>query len=196
MSCPSLPLDPSSPWDPNYPIAKNQTPSAITRDEVLTMLRQGQKPGKDFLLIDLRQTDHTGGTIRGSINLPAQSLYPTLPTLYTLFASADIKCIIWYCGSSQHRGLRAAAWMDDYIKEQGNENIKSVMLIGGVKGWANAGAEYTTLMDEYEEGAWQIPSSVMASLRDKKERRGGDIKSRAFVFNNCGCVLCGECVRN
>ncbi|KAH8706897.1 hypothetical protein GQ44DRAFT_629466, partial [Phaeosphaeriaceae sp. PMI808] len=107
-----------------------QTPSAISRDEVLTMLRQGQKPGKDFLLIDLRQADHTGGTIRGSINLPAQSLYPTLPTLYMLLAGADIKCIIWYCGSSQHRGLRAAAWMDDYIKEQGNEIIKSVMLTG------------------------------------------------------------------
>lgn len=59
MSCPSLPLDPDSPWDPNYPIAKNQTPSAISRDEVLTMLRQGQKPGKDFLLIDLRQADYT-----------------------------------------------------------------------------------------------------------------------------------------
>jgi|TARA_R110002003_G_scaffold1193_7_gene22774 arsenical-resistance protein 2 len=44
--------------------------------------------------------------------------------------------------------------MDDYIKEQGNETIKSVMLTGGVKGWANAGAEYTTLMDEYQEGAW------------------------------------------
>lgn len=45
--------------------------------------------------------------------------------------------------------------MDDYIKEQGNENIKSVMLTGGVKGWANAGAEYTTLMDGYQERAWR-----------------------------------------
>lgn len=58
MSCPSLPLDPDSPWDPNYPIAKNKTPSAITREEVLRMLQQGQKPGKDFILVDLRQVDH------------------------------------------------------------------------------------------------------------------------------------------
>ncbi|PVH68961.1 Rhodanese-like protein [Cadophora sp. DSE1049] len=153
--------DPNSPWDPTYPIAKNQTPSAITRDEVLEMLRQGQKPGKDFILVDLRQADHTGGTIRGSINLPAQSLYPTLPTLYTLFSRANIKCVIWYCGSSQHRGLRAAAWMDDYIKEQGNQDMKSFMLKGGVKGWAGAGAEYTSLMDEYREHTWrQAPELV------------------------------------
>lgn len=59
MSCPSLPHDPDSPWDPNYPIANNHTPSAISRDEVLFMLRQGQTPGKDFLLVDLRQADHT-----------------------------------------------------------------------------------------------------------------------------------------
>jgi arsenical-resistance protein 2 len=59
MSGQSLPTDPDSPWDPKYPIAKNHTPSAISRDEILTMLQEGQKPGKDFILVDLRQTDHT-----------------------------------------------------------------------------------------------------------------------------------------
>lgn len=59
MSCPSLAVEPDSPWDVNYPIAKNRTPSTISRDEVLTMLQQGQKPGKDFILVDLRQVDHT-----------------------------------------------------------------------------------------------------------------------------------------
>ncbi|XPS81878.1 hypothetical protein M3J09_013803 [Ascochyta lentis] len=39
MSCPSLPVDPDSPWDVNYPIAKNRTPSAISRDEIVTMLQ-------------------------------------------------------------------------------------------------------------------------------------------------------------
>jgi arsenical-resistance protein 2 len=44
--------------------------------------------------------------------------------------------------------------MDDFIKEQGNSNIKSFMLFGGIKGWANAGAEYTELMDEYQKEVW------------------------------------------
>jgi arsenical-resistance protein 2 len=44
--------------------------------------------------------------------------------------------------------------MDDYIKEQGHTNMKSFMLIGGIKGWASAGSEYTKLMDEYQENAW------------------------------------------
>jgi arsenical-resistance protein 2 len=70
---------------------------------------------KDFILIDLRRTDHEvlsttldrthaiisntiqGGTIRGSINLPAQGLYPTIPTLYALFKAAGLRKLIWYC---------------------------------------------------------------------------------------------------
>lgn len=150
--------DADSPWDPKYPIAKNRTPSAISRDVVLEMLKRGKKPGKDFVMVDLRQVDYTGGTIRGSINLPAQSLYPTLPALYTLFSKADVKSVIWYCGSSRHRGLRAAAWMDDYIKEQGDQDMQSFMLEGGVKGWATAGAEYTALMDGYREHVWKQAS--------------------------------------
>jgi arsenical-resistance protein 2 len=44
--------------------------------------------------------------------------------------------------------------MDDFIKEQGHPSMKSFMLIGGIKGWAKAGAEYTELMDEYQKGVW------------------------------------------
>lgn len=41
-----------------------------------------------------------GGTIHGSVNLPAQTLYPTIPTLYALFSAAKIEKVIWYCGKS------------------------------------------------------------------------------------------------
>lgn len=40
-----------------------------------------------------------GGTIKGSINLPAQSLHPSIPTLYTLFTGAGVKKVIFYCGT-------------------------------------------------------------------------------------------------
>ena len=82
---------------------------------------------RDFVLVDLRRVDHEvrrnpppcvlpplalagrccchfavdiyqqGGTIRGSINLPAQSLYPTLPTLYSVLKAASVRKVIWYC---------------------------------------------------------------------------------------------------
>lgn len=50
-----------------------------------------------------------GGTIRGSINLPAQSLFPTMPTLYVLFKAAGVKKVIWYCGEFGLSG--SARWL-------------------------------------------------------------------------------------
>jgi hypothetical protein len=40
-----------------------------------------------------------GGMIRSSINLPAQSLYHTIPALYKVFSAARLKKVVWYCGS-------------------------------------------------------------------------------------------------
>lgn len=44
-------------------------------------------------------TPHSqGGTIAGSINLPAQSLHSSIPTLFRLFKAAGVPKVIWYCG--------------------------------------------------------------------------------------------------
>jgi arsenical-resistance protein 2 len=57
-------------------------------------------------------------------------------------------------GSSRGRGPRAAGWFADYIETQPNSQIRSLVLEGGVKGWAAAGTEYTQLMDGYEASVW------------------------------------------
>lgn len=49
----------------------------------------------------LKLSCQQGGTIRGSINLPAQSLYNSLPTLLSLCEAAKIDTVIWYCGKQQ-----------------------------------------------------------------------------------------------
>ncbi|OCK93535.1 uncharacterized protein K441DRAFT_661445 [Cenococcum geophilum 1.58] len=149
------PIRPEPPWYAAYPAARNKDPATISRLDLLALIKQGKKPGKDFILVDLRRTDHEGGTIRGSVNLPAQSLFPTIPTLYTLFKTANVSTVIWYCGSSRGRGNRAAAWFDDHIKDQGDLNMKSFVLVEGIKGWAGAGTDYVELMDEYNEEAWR-----------------------------------------
>ncbi|GKZ57946.1 hypothetical protein AnigIFM49718_003749 [Aspergillus niger] len=95
-----------------------------------------------------------GGTIRGSINLPAQTLYPTIPSIYSLLSQSPVKEVVWYCGSSKGRGVRAASWFADYIELQGETRLRSLVLEGGIKGWATAGKEYTDLMDEYDASAW------------------------------------------
>ena len=48
----------ASAWYSAYPQPRNESPKAVTRKEMLDWLKNGQKPGVDFLLIDLRRTDH------------------------------------------------------------------------------------------------------------------------------------------
>ncbi|EMD64594.1 hypothetical protein GGP41_003120 [Bipolaris sorokiniana] len=124
-----------APWHAAYPAPRNSQPEAIRREDVLEIMKLGQnKAGKDYVLVDLRRNDHEGGTIHGSINLPAQNLYPTIPTLYAIFKAAGLSKIIWYCSSSKGRGTRAASWFADYIEDQKDEQMQSLVLVEGIKG--------------------------------------------------------------
>ncbi|KAK3307857.1 Rhodanese-like domain-containing protein [Chaetomium strumarium] len=142
-----------APWYAAYPAPKSEV-ATISREEVLEMLKTTPLEKRDFILVDLRRNDFEGGTIRGSINLPAQSLYPTLPTLYALFKAAGLQKVIFYCGSSTGRGSRATAWLADHLASVGDTTMKSLALAGGIKGWAAAGQEYVEWMDEYDPAVW------------------------------------------
>ena len=144
----------SAAWHEKYPAPRHQTPEAVTPQELLSRIRNGQQAGIDFLLVDLRRNDHEGGTIKGSVNLPAQSLYPSLKSLLSMVARAKIPEVIWYCGSSRGRGSRAAGWFADLIEDEKLEGVRSVSLEGGIKAWAASGEDYTEMMSEYDEMVW------------------------------------------
>ncbi|KAE8351244.1 Rhodanese-like domain-containing protein [Aspergillus coremiiformis] len=148
-----------TPWHAVYPAPK-AIAATLSRQELLQWFRQGKRPGKDFVLVDLRRIDFEGGTIRGSLNLPAQSLYPTIPTIYTLLRASKVAHVVWYCGSSRGRGVRAAGWFADYLDEQGETFLTSLVLEGGIKGWATAGPEYTEWMNEYDAAVWLKSTSA------------------------------------
>ncbi|KAK3984618.1 arsenical-resistance protein 2 [Cladorrhinum sp. PSN332] len=151
---PQPPAPQPQPWHAAYP-APNSTGGEISRQEVLTLLRTVPPAQRDFVLVDLRRNDFEGGTIRGSINLPAQSLFPTLAALYDLWRKAGVKKVIFYCGSSRGRGSRATGWLADHIAKEGDDaKMESLALVGGIKGWAGAGGEYVEWMDEYDEKVW------------------------------------------
>lgn len=178
------------PWQAAYPVPKT-TASSISKQDVLQFLEAGAIPGKDILLVDLRRSDHEvknscgtlsrllltvqGGTIRGSINLPAQSLHPSIATVYQLVKAAGVPRVIWYCGettqvltmasrylpahfvspgSSRGRGPRAAAWFADHLMYLQEPDVQSLTLEGGIKGWVEGGPEFIHWMDEYDESQW------------------------------------------
>lgn len=50
--------DSAKPWYSAYPSPRNATPEHITRVDLLERMQRGQRPGVDFLLVDLRKNDH------------------------------------------------------------------------------------------------------------------------------------------
>jgi arsenical-resistance protein 2 len=65
-----------------------------------------------------------------------------------------LKLIYDYIASSKGRGTRAAGWFSDYIADQGDEAMRSLVLVEGLKGWATAGPDYVQWMDEYDVNVW------------------------------------------
>lgn len=57
-------------------------------------------------------------------------------------------------GSSGGRGTRTAGWFNDYIQDQGDKEMQSAILAGGIKGWATAGDEFVKFMDGYVPEHW------------------------------------------
>jgi arsenical-resistance protein 2 len=90
-----------TPWWSEFPEPRSIA-SKIGPEDVLRLLQdqecaEGDEP-RDFLLVDARRTDFTGGAVRGAINLPAHSFYPSRKILYELCTQAGIKKVIFYCG--------------------------------------------------------------------------------------------------
>ncbi|KAH7391359.1 Rhodanese-like domain-containing protein [Cadophora sp. MPI-SDFR-AT-0126] len=112
---------------------------------------------RSFLLVDVRRNDWEGGTIKTSLNLPAQSFYQSRKTLLDLCDRASIKKVIFYCGSSSGRGPRCANWMQDYIEDVSKfgrkSNLKVLILKGGIKGWVKDFEG--SMMDGFEEKYWE-----------------------------------------
>ena len=81
-------------WTDAFP-APCATAASISREEALSDLSS-----PDLLIVDVRRTDYEGGTIRGSINLPAHSFYMNRGVLYQLCKRAGVKSVAFYCGKS------------------------------------------------------------------------------------------------
>jgi arsenical-resistance protein 2 len=83
---------PKSNWHDAFPAPRITAP-VIARDAVLPDLSSGT-----LLLVDVRRTDYEGGTIKGSINLPAQSFYMNRGVLLDLCKRAGVNQVAFYCG--------------------------------------------------------------------------------------------------
>jgi arsenical-resistance protein 2 len=82
----------SGSWTDAFPAPRTTAP-ILTREDALPALSS-----PDLLIVDVRRTDYEGGTIKGSINLPAHSFYLNRAVLFDLCKRAGVKKVAFYCG--------------------------------------------------------------------------------------------------
>jgi hypothetical protein len=83
---------PKSNWYDAFPPPRHTAP-LLPREVALSSLSS-----PELLLVDVRRTDFEGGTIKGSLNLPAHSFFMNRRVLYNLCKRAGVKQIAFYCG--------------------------------------------------------------------------------------------------
>ncbi|GAA5843503.1 hypothetical protein JCM9279_000770 [Rhodotorula babjevae] len=130
---------PEAPWHAAFPAPRatlaDGTLALLSVDELHHALIAADDAKTSTLVVDVRRTDFETGFIRGAINLPAHSFYPTLPSLVPILSR--YRTVVFHCQSSNGRGPRCAGWYQDALDEAGisREESKAIVLTGGIKAW-------------------------------------------------------------
>jgi arsenical-resistance protein 2 len=76
--------------------------------------------------------------------------------VFSYVGAGALTCgLIASTGSSRGRGSRAAGWFQDFIEDQGDTTMQSLILLEGIRGWATGGEQYVDAMDGYVASAWE-----------------------------------------
>ncbi|CAE7129330.1 unnamed protein product [Rhizoctonia solani] len=123
--------EPTAQWHDAFPTPPFDTPRMSA--EILAETIKHKSAGVDYVVVDVRRTDFERVVIKGAINLPAQSFYPTLPTIVALLSKTPD--VIFHCNSCTEtgRGPRAAGWYASQLKQLGITTSKAWVLDGGIK---------------------------------------------------------------
>ncbi|KAF9898648.1 hypothetical protein BX616_003772 [Lobosporangium transversale] len=95
----------------------HQKPEFVEQEALKTLLEDKTKvPGKDYLVIDVRDEDRIGGHIPGSVNIPSKQLPDRLPQLVEEYK--DVPTLFFHCALSQVRGPKAANRWSEALAER------------------------------------------------------------------------------
>ncbi|KAF9113874.1 hypothetical protein BGX27_000630 [Mortierella sp. AM989] len=135
-------------------MSDQQQPTYIDSEVLKALVEDKSKvPGKDYLVIDVRDDDRVGGHIPGSVNIPSKELPDRLPTLIGEYQ--HVPELFFHCALSQVRGPKAARrWSDALLASQGAYPQKINILRGGFGDWQRKYKDDKILVEAYEEEYW------------------------------------------
>ncbi|KAF2475708.1 Cdc25 family phosphatase-like protein Ibp1 [Lindgomyces ingoldianus] len=164
----------------NYSIASI---SNISREQLSSQILSSESAPhlpSNLAIIDVRDSDHIGGHIRGSTHVPSSQLDYRLPELVRLLKGKET--VVFHCALSQQRGPAAALRYlrekerlggdgskreEDVVEEsrEGKNDARNeeqeaaqkvVVLEGGFTKWQEKYGEDKRLTEAYQKDIWEF----------------------------------------
>ncbi|KAH9179199.1 Rhodanese-like domain-containing protein [Lactarius sanguifluus] len=92
----------------------------ISADELSAIIKSNKLPRKDYIVVDVRDSDFIGGHIKNCHNSPSTTFLDKLDDLVK--DTKDIPQVIFHCALSQQRGPKAARQYNDRRNQLRNDN--------------------------------------------------------------------------
>jgi rhodanese-related sulfurtransferase len=151
----------------------------ISREDLAQRLKESGSLPSSTAIVDVRDSDHVGGHIRGSTWVPSSELDHKAPELVRNLKDKDT--VIFHCVLSQQRGPNAAlkylrekerldptSWVeskgDGEVKEEGEQGGKGkkkqkvLVLTGGFEKWQEVYGTDEKLTEGYQKDIWEYGS--------------------------------------
>lgn len=132
----------------------------VSRENLAELLLSSR--AQDLAIIDVRDSDHVGGHIKGSTWVPSSALDIRIPELLRLLKDKDK--VVFHCALSQQRGPAAAlryARERERLSEKGGEDSAAkksqevCVLVGGFNMWQAKYGEDERLTEGYVKDVWE-----------------------------------------
>jgi len=110
-----------------------------------------QVPGKDYLVVDVRDDDFEGGNIPNSINSPSKKFLDEVDNLVSKYN--QVPKLVFTCALSQVRGPKCARIYKETLENKGIDQ-KIQVLQGGVGEWQKQHKNDPQLIENYDADFW------------------------------------------
>jgi rhodanese-related sulfurtransferase len=79
----------------------SRTLKYVTPDELAEIMKSRKESAKDYLVVDVRDDDFSGGNVKGCVNTPSSTFYDNVEDLVE--KTKDVPMLIFHCTLSQQR---------------------------------------------------------------------------------------------
>ncbi|KAI9512377.1 Rhodanese-like domain-containing protein [Russula earlei] len=129
----------------------------ISRDDLSEIIKSDKRPGEDYLVVDVRDSDFVGGNIPNCRRSPSLTFSGDLDDL--IRDTKDVPRVIFHCALSQARGPTAAQQYVDrraQPQHQQDNNTKQEVLVlqGGFVGFQRKFKDDPELVEKWSKDIW------------------------------------------